>query len=130
MKKLLSQVIAAGLGLWLATMFVPRAIIKIYPETNFFGAPLTALWQIILVLGIILGLLNYFVKPILKAISLPLAIITLGLFSVIINMGMLWFIDIMFDELYIPWFFPLFDTTLIIWLLNFLIQKILVKRDE
>jgi len=37
------------------------------------------------ILGIILGLLNYFVKPILEVISLPLEIITLGLFTFVIN---------------------------------------------
>jgi len=130
MRKLISQILAAGLGLWLATLFVPGAIIKLLPETNFFGYPLTALWQIILVLGVVLGLLNYFVKPILKALTLPLEIITLGLFSLVISMGMLWFMDIMFDELYIPWLFPLLDTTLVIWLLNFLIQKILVGKED
>ena len=37
------------------------------------------------ILAIILGLLNSFVKPILKIFSLPLTIITFGLFSFVIT---------------------------------------------
>jgi putative membrane protein len=129
MKKLFSNVVSATAGLWLATLFVPEVVVRLDPQSSFFGLPLTATWQIFLILGIILGLLNYFVKPILKALALPLQIITLGLFNIVINMGLLWMLDSMFDELYVLWFWPLFDTTLIIWILNFIISKILIKHE-
>jgi len=96
MRKLLSQVAGAGIGLWLVTLFVPGVVVKVFPDSNFFGFQLTALWQIFLLLGIILGLLNYFVKPVLKIISLPLEILTLGLFSIAMNMALLWFLDFFF----------------------------------
>ena len=118
MKKLISQVATAIIGLWLAILFVPGVIIRAYPTSIFFGFPLTVQWEVILVLGIVLGLLNYFLKPFLKALSLPLEIITLGLFTIIINMGLIWLLDQMFDELYVPLLFPFLYTTLIIWLLN------------
>ena len=121
MKRLLSQFITAMLGLWLATLFVPEVIIKAYPTSNFFGFPLTVEWEVILVLGIVLGLLNYFLKPLLKTLALPLEILTLGLFTIVINMGLIWLLDMMFDELYIPFFLPLLYTTLIIWGLNIVI---------
>ncbi|MCX6723019.1 MAG: phage holin family protein [Candidatus Staskawiczbacteria bacterium] len=118
MKRLLSQIVAAIIGLWLATLFVPGIIIRTYPTSNFFGFSLTAQWEIILVLGIVLGLLNYFLRPLLKALFLPLEIITLGLFTIVINMGLIWLLDKMFDELYVPFLLPLLYTTLIIWGLN------------
>lgn len=130
MKKLLSQIIAAGVGLWLAALFVPGVIARVYPESNFFGLALTAQWQIFLVLGIILGLLNYFVKPLLKTIALPLEIITMGLFTIAINIGLLWFLDLMFDELYISGLLPLLYTTLIIWGLNTIIIFFLIKKEN
>ena len=129
MKRLLSQIVSAALGLWLAAMFVPGVVIRAYPESNFFGFPLTAGWEIILVLGIVLGLLNYFLKPILQTLTLPLQVITLGLFTIVINMALLWMLDKMFDELYIPLFLPLLYITLIIWILNFIIQKILIRNE-
>ncbi len=87
MKKLLFNIVSAGLGLWLATMFVQEVKIAVLPDSNFFGINLTSQWQLFLLFGIILGLLNFFVKPILNVITLPLRIITLGLFSFVINMA-------------------------------------------
>jgi putative membrane protein len=128
MKRLLSQIIAASLGLWLATLFVPGVVIRAYPTSNFFGFALTAQWEVFLVLGIVLGLLNYFLKPLLKALSLPLELLTLGLFTIVINMGLIWLLDMMFDELRVPFFLPLLYTTLIIWGLNIIIGFFLVKK--
>ncbi len=128
MKRLFSQVVAAILGLWLATLFVPGVVIRTYPKSNFFGFPLTAQWEIFLVLGIVLGLLNYFLKPLLKTLALPLEIITLGLFTIVINMALLWLLDVMFDELYVPLLLPLLYTTLIIWGLNIIISFFIAKN--
>lgn len=128
MRKLFSQIAAAIIGLWLAVSYIPEVVIRTYPTSNFFGFSLAAQWQIFLILGITLGLLNYFLKPILKALSLPLEIISLGLFTVIINMGLMWLLDTMFDELSIPLFLPLLYATLIIWGLNVIINFFLVKK--
>ena len=83
---------------------------------------------IFLVLGIVLGLLNYFLKPLLRALSLPLEIITLGLFTIVINMALIWLLDMMFDELSVPFFLPLLYTTLIILALNIIISFFLAKK--
>ncbi len=129
MKRLLSQIIAATLGLWLAVSFVPLVVVRTYPSSNFFGFPLTAQWEIILVLGIVLGLLNYFLRPLLKTLALPLEIVTLGLFTIVIDVGLLWLLDLMFDELYIPFLLPILYTTLIIWGLNIIISFFIVKHE-
>lgn len=39
----------------------------------------------ILVLSVVLGLINAILKPILKLLTLPITILTLGLFSLVIN---------------------------------------------
>jgi len=130
MRKLLSQIIAAVAGLWLATMFVPGVVVITYPTSSFFGFSLTAQWEIFVVLGIVLGLLNYFLKPLLKLISLPLEIITLGLFTIAIDMVLIWVLDLMFDELAVPLFLPLLYTVLIILGLNIIVKSFLVNRDN
>ncbi|MEK7080280.1 MAG: phage holin family protein [Patescibacteria group bacterium] len=130
MRKLLSQIIAAGLGLWLATLIIPGVKVSLLSDSNFFGVSITQQWQIFLVLGIILGLLNYFVKPVLKILALPLEIITLGLFSIAISMAMIWIVSLIFEELTVPLFLPLFLTSVIIWISNFIIQKILIGNDD
>ena len=128
MRRLLSQIIAGALGLGLAVMFVHGVVIRTFSGSNFFGFHLAYQWEIILVLGIVLGLLNFFLKPLLKALSLPIEILTLGLFTIAINMLILWLLDMMFDELSIPLFLPLLYTALIIWGLNIILAIFLVKK--
>jgi len=115
--------------LWLAVQFVPGVKVKLLSGSNFFGFMITTQWQLFLLLGIILGLLNFFVKPILDAITFPLRIITLGLFSIITGMVILWIVDILFKELSAPFLWPLLWTTLIIWVLNHVIQKFVLKEE-
>jgi putative membrane protein len=41
-----------------------------------------------LVFAIVLGLVNAIIKPIVQVLSLPITIVTLGLFSLLVNLGM------------------------------------------
>ena len=107
MGKLLFHIVSGILGLFLAAKFIPGV--------EFIGS-----YKVLIVIGGILGIINFFIKPILKTISLPIKILTLGIFSLIINMGMVWLIEILFPRyLEITGLFPLFLTTIIIWGLNF-----------
>jgi len=127
MKKLLFQILSAGVGLLLATIFIPGVTVTVFSDSNFYGIPLTANWQLFILLGFILGLLNFFVKPILNVITLPLRIITLGLFGFVINMALVWALDYIFRELSITLYLPLLYTTLIIWGLNVILGLFLNK---
>jgi putative membrane protein len=53
------------------------------------GIDLRGDWTGILWLALISGLLNALVRPLLKFLTCPLIILTLGLFTIIINTGML-----------------------------------------
>jgi len=130
MKKLFSQIVAAVLGLWLSVMFVPEVSIRLFSDSNFFGILVNQQWQIILILGIALGLINFFVRPVIGFIAFPLKILTLGLFSIVVNMAMIWLLDVIFREITVPLIFPLLWTTFIVWVLNFIIQKVLVKSED
>ena len=43
----------------------------------------------LLVVAVVFGLINTFIRPLIKLISLPITFITLGLFTLVINMAML-----------------------------------------
>ncbi len=45
---------------------------------------------IIFVVAVIFGLVNAFIKPIVQFLSIPLYILTLGLFHIVVNALMLW----------------------------------------
>lgn len=129
MKRLLSQLISAIVGLWVAMMFAPGVIVRLYPESNFFGFPLTSLWQIFLLLGILLGLLNYFTRIFLKNLFLPLEILTLGTGTIIAGGGFLWLLDTIFDEFYISQPISILYTAIIIWLINIIVSKLLMRSE-
>lgn len=129
MKKLLVHIIAAMAGLWIASSLVPEVILTVLPDSNFFGIPLTETWQCILILGIMLGLLNFFVKPVLEILTLPLRILTLGLFNFVINAGLIFALDMIFVELSVPFMYPLLYTTLIMWGLTVILSLIILKKD-
>lgn len=122
MTKLFLQIIAGILGIFLATKFVPGVSLQILPgQSSLFGIEFTAVWQILVLVGSVLGLINFFLKPVLKIITLPLRMLTFGLFSLVINMLMVWVVDILFLELVISGIIPLFWTTVIIWLISLLL---------
>ena len=72
-----------GLALWVVTL--------ILPGMNFVGGTTTVQKiGVVLVVAVIFGLVNAFIKPIVQVLSIPLYILTLGLFHVVINALMLW----------------------------------------
>src|ERR1035437_6462188 len=55
------------------------------------GITLDPIW-VALIVGACLTLVNMFIKPIINILTLPLNIITLGLFSLVINGAIFWFL--------------------------------------
>jgi len=49
-------------------------------------------WVALLVATLLLGLLNAFIRPLLLLLSLPLVLLTLGLFMLVINAGLLYLV--------------------------------------
>lgn len=129
MKRLILQVVAGVFGLFAASKFVPMAQVNLLPDSRFFGLELTATWQVFLLLGTVLGLLNFFAKPILNLITFPLRIITLGLFCLVINGGLIWALDVIFKEFSAPLLFPLLWTTLIVWGLDMLLLVFIREKS-
>ena len=120
MERLLWYIIAGILALFLAIKFIPSVNLETIPgQSIYFGIEFDQQWKLLFLVGGILGLINFFVKPILDKITLPLKILTLGLFSLILNMGIVWGLDILFEEFEIFGIIPLFLTTLLVWVVNF-----------
>ena len=104
----LDRLFATILGLYIALMFVP--------QVSFSGSPIN-----FILAGCLLGILNATLIPLLKILTTPLRILSLGTLNLIINMGFIWGILIIFPNLNIPLITPLLLTTLIISSLNFLL---------
>lgn len=52
-------------------------------------------WRYLLMATLILGLLNAFVRPILLLLTLPFVIFTLGLFTLVVNAVLLFFVGVL-----------------------------------
>lgn len=72
-----------GFALWVVTLIVDGM--------KFVGGDTTVQRiGIILVVAVIFGLVNAFIKPVVQILSIPLYVLTLGLFHIVINASMLW----------------------------------------
>ncbi len=69
---------------WLINTIAIMLAIKLVPGIVYAGE-----WWGILVVGLIFGLINTFIRPFIKLFALPLLILSLGLFTFIINALML-----------------------------------------
>jgi putative membrane protein len=74
---LLLRILVNAAALWVATEIVP-------------GVEHTGPWTSLLLVALVFGLLNALVRPILKLLTCPLILLTLGLFTFVINAIVLW----------------------------------------
>ncbi len=69
---------------WLINAVALYVAAKLVPGIHTDGG-----WQVLLVMALIFGLVNALVRPILKFLTCPLIMLTLGLFTLVINALML-----------------------------------------
>ena len=70
----------------------------------------------------IFTLINFYIRPLVKLILSPIVFLTLGLFTIAINAGMLHLLDIFSENVTITGIEPLIYGTLLISVLNFLLN--------
>jgi putative membrane protein len=75
--QLILRLVTNAAALWVATRIVP-------------GVSFTGDWRFLFVVALVFGVLNVAVKPILWLLTLPFLLVTLGLFTFILNAFMLW----------------------------------------
>ena len=78
------------LGLFLASALVP-------------GVSISGAWTFILA-AVLLGLVNAFVRPIAFVLTLPITLVTLGLFLFVLNAGMFALVAAMLDNFVVAGF--------------------------
>jgi len=103
MKSFAIRVLVNGVALWVAAFFVKG--INLAENTTSTSIKLVT----ILLVAVIFGLLNALIKPILTILSLPVIILTLGLFTLIVNAAMLeltsWFAGVFNVAFHVDQFF-------------------------
>ena len=121
--RLLIHWIVTGVALFAAAWIVPG----IRVEGN--------AWAVYAAMAVILGLVNAIIRPILKFLSCPLILITLGLFLLVINGATLWLssrIAVRFFGIgfYVDGFWAEFLGALIVSLVSLILGSILGGRRQ
>ncbi|MCK5211961.1 phage holin family protein [Candidatus Parcubacteria bacterium] len=119
MERLFWHIVAGVLSIFLAARFVPGASLEVIPGETFFRIEIAQEIQALLLVGGILGIINFFIRPIINRITLPLRILTLGLFPFILDLITIWLLDVFFQEFTVLGLTPLFFTAAIVWITNF-----------
>lgn len=106
-RRFLLKILFNGLALYIVAVLVP-------------GISFRGNWESYLLAGFIFAVINSLIKPILKLISFPFLALSLGLFSIVINMAMLWILAQAIPDLSIIGLWAYFWGTIVISILNFL----------
>lgn len=71
---LVVRVVVNAIALWITTHIVPE--LSFGPDADFMG---------ILGVAVVFGFVNAFIRPVLKVLTFPLSIVTIGLFGLVVN---------------------------------------------
>jgi putative membrane protein len=76
----------------------------------------------LLLAGAVLGAVNFLVRPLVILLTLPAVILTLGLFLLLINAGMLWVTSKLVSGFEIGGFWSTLAGALILWVVNMVLR--------
>ena len=92
MRNFILRALIAAAGLWLASAIVPGI--------GYDG------WVDLLLAGLLLGLVNAFVRPVVTILTLPVTILTLGLFLLVVNAAMIGLVGWLLPGFTVAGFWP------------------------
>jgi putative membrane protein len=97
MRSFILRVLINALALWIASWVLPGLDIATSATTDAVaetgvtqGTDVAGTALGYLFIGLIFGLVNAFIRPLVSFLSLPITILTLGLFTIVINAAMLY----------------------------------------
>jgi putative membrane protein len=108
--------VASALSLWLTAYFVPGFEIVSFKRA--------------LVVAVVLGLLNALVRPILVLLTLPITLLTLGLFLICINAIMLLLAARLLDGVQVSGFGAALIAALVLSLVSALLSRLVGGESE
>jgi putative membrane protein len=115
-----------AIAVWVATLIVGGVEIT----TDSTGRKIATL----VVVGAILGLVNATIKPVAKLLSLPLLILTLGLFALVINGLLFWLVAAVSSALGAPFhvdgFWAGFWGALVVSIVSWLLSIVVKDPDD
>ena len=92
-------------------------------------------WTVFAIMAIILGLVNAILRPLLKLLTCPLILLTLGLFTLVINGFTLWLsswiaVNWFHVGFYVDGLWAAFWGALVVSIVSLILSAILIDEDE
>jgi len=92
-------------------------------------------WTVYAIMAVILGLVNAILRPLLKLLTCPLIILTLGLFTLVINAFTLWLssqiaVNWFHVGFYVDGFWAAFLGALVVSIVSLILSAVLMDKDE
>ena len=112
MRTLIIRVVSNAVGLYIASQLIA-------------GITYRGGWLTLVITGAILGLVNFFIKPVMTLLSLPLILVTFGAFILVINALLLLLVSAIVPGFTIETFSAAFLTVLILFAINIVISWLL-----
>ncbi len=123
MRYLILRLIINAIGLYVATL----------PQLNL-GVSFDGQWSTLLIVAFIFGLVNALVRPIVSLLTCPLAILTLGLFTFVVNALMLaltgWIADQFNLGFHVNGFLAAFLGALVISIVSFALTLVVREAND
>ncbi len=119
--RFLLRLLVNAAALWVAT--------RVVSGVTYAGEPVY-----LLVVALVFGLLNALVRPVLKVLTCPLLVLTLGLFTFVINGVILWMTSALAGKLKIGFrvagFWPAFWGALVVSIVSIVLSLLVPDREE
>lgn len=118
LSRLLLRWLVCSLGLWIAAGLLGSGITY---ERRF---------GVIVVAGLVLALVNLFIRPLVVLLSLPAILLSLGLFMLVVNGLMVWLVSKLYTPLHITNLWAAIFAGVVIGLVNYLVTTIVENNRE
>jgi putative membrane protein len=109
---------------WVINALALMLVAYLFPKIDVSG------FYIALVTALILGLINAFIRPILILITLPINILTLGLFTFVVNALLFWFVASFIDGFHVDGFWTAFFGALVFSIISSLANGLVGKKGD
>ena len=83
----------------------------------------------LIVAALVYGILATFVKPVLKLVTFPLMLLTLGIMWFFVAMFILWLTDVIVSGLHIDGFWTLVGGTIVVWAVGAIADRWLFPKE-
>jgi putative membrane protein len=85
---------------------------------------------VLAIAALLFSVVNAIIRPLVVILSLPAIVLTLGLFTLVINAFMLYLVTLIYHNFHLRSFWTAVVATVIIWVVNYLLTELLEPRHE